>query len=90
VADRLLIELFYTNIYHSANPFDFMEMISQQGKTNFFEKGVGDYQKASVMAEKEKTFSPLTRISNLGKVPLADAILKLNFTCNRNLNVILS
>ncbi|MGK7392080.1 MAG: ribonucleotide-diphosphate reductase subunit beta [Candidatus Cyclobacteriaceae bacterium M2_1C_046] len=49
VADRLLNELTGQKIYHSTNPFDFMEMISLQGKTNFFEKRVGDYQKAGVM-----------------------------------------
>ena len=51
VADRLLQDLGYLKIYHAANPFDFMEMISLQGKTNFFEKKVGDYQKAGVMNE---------------------------------------
>lgn len=49
VADRLLNELIGRKIYGSTNPFDFMEMISLQGKTNFFEKRVGDYQKAGVM-----------------------------------------
>jgi len=49
VADRLLIELNCPKIYNSTNPFDFMEMISLQGKTNFFEKRVGEYQKAGVM-----------------------------------------
>lgn len=49
VADRLLNELIGQKIYNSSNPFDFMEMISLQGKTNFFEKRVGDYQKAGVM-----------------------------------------
>ena len=49
VADRLLIELNCSKIYHSTNPFDFMEMISLQGKTNFFEKRVGEYQKAGVL-----------------------------------------
>ena len=43
VADRLLIQLGYNKIYNSPNPFDFMEMISLDGKTNFFEKRVGDY-----------------------------------------------
>lgn len=47
-ADRLLVELGCRRIYNSANPFDFMEMISLQGKTNFFEKRVGEYQKAGV------------------------------------------
>ena len=49
VADRLLVELGCSKIFGSNNPFDFMEMISLQGKTNFFEKRVGEYQKAGVM-----------------------------------------
>jgi ribonucleoside-diphosphate reductase beta chain len=53
VADRWLNELGYSKVYNTSNPFDFMEMISLQGKTNFFEKRVGDYQKAGVMAEKD-------------------------------------
>ncbi|SDF99186.1 ribonucleoside-diphosphate reductase small subunit [Chitinophaga filiformis] len=58
VADRWLSELGYAKIYNTANPFDFMEMISLQGKTNFFEKRVGDYQKAGVMSGKDtQTFS---------------------------------
>jgi len=48
VADRLLDELGCPKVYKVKNPFDFMEMISLQGKTNFFEKRVGDYQKAGV------------------------------------------
>jgi len=48
VADRLLMELGCHKIFNSSNPFPFMDLISQQGKTNFFEKRVGDYQKASV------------------------------------------
>jgi len=58
VADRWLDELGVPKHYHAANPFDFMEMISLQGKTNFFEKRVGDYQKSGVMSGKEsQTFS---------------------------------
>ncbi|RUA32334.1 MAG: ribonucleoside-diphosphate reductase [Bacteroidetes bacterium] len=53
VADRLLQELKCDKVYGSSNPFDFMEMISLQGKTNFFEKRVGDYQKAGVMKKEE-------------------------------------
>ncbi|MBK0371101.1 ribonucleotide-diphosphate reductase subunit beta [Flavobacterium agrisoli] len=49
VADRLLVELGCERVYNSANPFDFMDMISLQGKTNFFEKRVGEYQKAGVL-----------------------------------------
>ena len=52
VADRLLVALGASKIYNSTNPFDFMEMISLQGKTNFFEKRVGEYQKAGVMSER--------------------------------------
>jgi ribonucleoside-diphosphate reductase beta chain len=48
VADRLLRELGVGNYYHATNPFDFMEMISLQGKTNFFEKRNADYKKAGV------------------------------------------
>ncbi len=48
VADRLLVSLGCDKIYNSTNPFDFMEMISLQGKTNFFEKRVSEYKKASV------------------------------------------
>ena len=53
VADRLLSELGCPKIYGATNPFDFMEMISLQGKTNFFEKRVGEYQKAGVMKKEE-------------------------------------
>ena len=49
VADRLLQELGNEKIYNATNPFDFMDMISIQGKTNFFEKRVGEYQKAGVL-----------------------------------------
>ena len=49
VADRLLLELGYDTLYRSENPFDWMELISLQGKTNFFEKKVSEYQKAGVM-----------------------------------------
>ena len=51
VADRLLDELECDKIYNTTNPFDFMDMISLQGKTNFFEKRVAEYQKAGVMKE---------------------------------------
>jgi ribonucleoside-diphosphate reductase subunit M2 len=48
VADRLLISLGNDKVYNKSNPFDFMDMISLQGKTNFFEKRVSDYAKAGV------------------------------------------
>ncbi|HZK65407.1 MAG TPA: ribonucleoside-diphosphate reductase small subunit [Puia sp.] len=53
VADRWLAELGYAKIFKAVNPFDFMEMISLQGKTNFFEKRVGDYQKSGVLSSGE-------------------------------------
>jgi len=49
VADRLLAALGHSKLFGSSNPFDWMELISLQGKTNFFEKRVGEYQKAGVM-----------------------------------------
>ena len=49
VADRLLLALGCEKHFNTANPFDWMELISLQGKTNFFEKRVGDYQKSGVM-----------------------------------------
>jgi len=64
VADRLLVELGCPKQWRRENPFDFMEMISLEGKTNFFEKRVGEYQRAGVMAHldddpnsKENVFS---------------------------------
>ena len=48
VADRLLMSLGVNKVYNSTNPFDFMENIAIQGKTNFFEKRVAEYQKAGV------------------------------------------
>jgi len=53
VTDRLLVELGCSREFNVNNPFDFMEMISLQGKTNFFEKRVSEYQKAGVMNAKE-------------------------------------
>ena len=49
VTDRLLVELGCEREYNTSNPFDFMDMISLQGKTNFFEKKVAEYQKSGVM-----------------------------------------
>ena len=56
VADRLLVDLGCSKVFNSENPFDFMANISLQGKTNFFEKRVGEYQKAGVMDSTENTF----------------------------------
>jgi len=61
VSDRLLTALGHPKLYNATNPFDWMELISLQGKTNFFEKRVGEYQKAGVMTpagqEENKGFS---------------------------------
>jgi ribonucleoside-diphosphate reductase subunit M2 len=51
VADRLCLQLGVGRIYDTSNPFAFMEQISLEGKTNFFEKRVGEYG----LAEKRKT-----------------------------------
>lgn len=56
VADRLLVALGAPKLWNTPNPFEWMEMISLQGKTNFFEKRVGDYQKSNVMASASRTF----------------------------------
>ena len=50
VADRLMVQLGYNKIYNATNPFSFMEMISMEGKTNFFERRVTEYSKAGVKA----------------------------------------
>lgn len=47
VADRLVSQLGYEKIFNTANPFDFMEMISLEGKTNFFERRVSEYSLSS-------------------------------------------
>ncbi len=57
VADRLLTELGCEKVFDAVNPFDFMDMISIQGKTNFFEKRVGEYQKAGVLGDSSQTFT---------------------------------
>lgn len=60
VADRLLDALGVPKIYHVTNPFDFMDLISIPGKTNFFERRVAEYQKAGVMNSKEEATFSLT------------------------------
>jgi len=55
VADRLLIALGVPKIYNVTNPFDFMDLISMPGKTNFFERRVAEYQKSGVMATREQS-----------------------------------
>lgn len=60
VADRLLGELGCSKVFNSENPFDFMEHISLEGKTNFFEKKVGEYQKWGVMHDRNAGVSNFT------------------------------
>lgn len=60
VADRLLVALGVPKIYNVTNPFDFMDLISIPGKTNFFERRVAEYQKAGVMNSKEEATFTLT------------------------------
>ena len=60
VADRLLVALGCGKHYDTKNPFDFMDMISLQGKTIFFEKRASDYQKAGVISKKHCTDIPRT------------------------------
>ncbi len=58
VADHWLQQLGVPKIYKATNPFDWMELISLEGKTNFFEKRVSEYQKASVLGDKaQQTFT---------------------------------
>ena len=57
VADRLIVKLGYEKAYNSKNPFDFMQNIALEGKTNFFEKRVSEYQKAGITNKSEKMFS---------------------------------
>ena len=56
VADRMVVQLGYSKIYNVSCPFDFMEMISLEGKTNFFEKRVGDYSLSSGVDRENETF----------------------------------
>jgi ribonucleoside-diphosphate reductase beta chain len=55
VADRLLVSLGSPKMYNAVNPFDFMDLISIPGKTNFFERRVSEYQKSGVMASREES-----------------------------------
>jgi ribonucleoside-diphosphate reductase subunit M2 len=64
VADRLLVALGNPKEYDVTNPFDFMDMISLQGKTNFFEKRVSDYSKAGI----NHTSSPQSSSDGLNKI----------------------
>jgi ribonucleoside-diphosphate reductase beta chain len=63
VADRLLISLGVPKVYNSTNPFDFMENIAIQGKTNFFEKRVAEYQKAGIMSN--SSIEDMTNIDDI-------------------------
>ncbi len=97
VADRLIDALGYKKVYNTANPFEWMEMISLQvgclrcpgssrlaltrlcvscslqGKTNFFEKRVGEYQKAGVMQSTKKLETTETTTAGAGSTTAAAA-----------------
>ena len=64
VADRLLVSLGNEKHYNATNPFDFMDMISLQGKTNFFEKRVSDYQKANFTRSTSSVNLPAKEVRN--------------------------
>ena len=57
VADRLVMQLGYEKIYNSRNPFEFMEMISLDGKNNFFERRVSEYSLATASVNKDEEFT---------------------------------
>ncbi|RKF55156.1 Ribonucleoside-diphosphate reductase small chain [Erysiphe neolycopersici] len=78
VADRLLLSLGNPKVYKATNPFDFMENISLAGKTNFFEKRVGDYQKAGVMAGSQRPESNVSP-SNLNTTSMGNLCLDEDF-----------
>ena len=63
VTDRLLVELECDPVYNVTNPFDFMDLIGMEGKTNFFEKRVGEYQKAGVMNSTKEDKSTMDSFS---------------------------
>ena len=56
-ADRLLVQLGYNKLYNANQPFDFMEKISLSGKTNFFERRVGEYEKPNITGNTSKSFT---------------------------------
>jgi ribonucleoside-diphosphate reductase beta chain len=59
-ADRLLVELDCEKLYHTLNPFPWMELISLQGKSNFFEKRVGEYARAGITSSVDSASSSLS------------------------------
>lgn len=80
VADRTLDMLGYQKIYNEINPFDWMEMISLEGKTNFFEKRVAEYAKAShgKRKAKEAAQNKHTKSGGVGAPPVAASKLILD------------
>merc|ERR1712086_395772 len=73
VADRLLVSLGIEKFYKVENPFQFMENISLGGKTNFFERRVGEYAKAGVMANQRKSMESGGAVTTDGNVFSMDA-----------------
>lgn len=78
VADRLLVCLGNEKLYRVTNPFDFMDMISLQGKTNFFEKRVSDYAKAGLnTAERSQSSTENGHSNKYLYVPLTSHLNRL-------------
>jgi ribonucleoside-diphosphate reductase subunit M2 len=68
IADRLLVALGNEKHYNVTNPFDFMDMISLQGKTNFFERRVSEYSKANI----DRSFTPNNRSNSSNTILCVD------------------
>merc|ERR1712124_75109 len=82
VADRLLTALGYSKLYGATNPFDWMELISLQGKTNFFEKRVGEYHEAGVMSGGAETEAKgFFSMSISEAIPCSVLFLHMGYEC---------
>ena len=82
VADRLLVALGNEKVYNVTNPFDFMDMISLQGKTNFFEKRVSDYSKAGVNTSAQSTKAEVASSKTLYVSSYSETYLTLTCVCS--------
>ncbi|KAG1906558.1 uncharacterized protein F5891DRAFT_941620, partial [Suillus fuscotomentosus] len=80
VADRLLVLLGTDEVYNTTNPFDFMDMISLQGKTNFLEQHVLDYLKANINHMNTKTNQVASKYYIYGAMTLSNNLLSNNST----------
>ena len=81
VSDRLLLMLGLDKIYNTSNPFEWMELISIQGKTNFFEKRVGEYANKAGSENKDNIFEPVIIAESediIKSVSVSEAIMLMN------------